>query len=82
MLEFNIDGKLYWCIKSFYENNLSCIRLSPSITTELFDQVLPLNWDYFQYNDNNWSSDMKNLCEQFELDIYESKQPVSTLLVK
>ena len=37
LLEFNIDGKLYWCIKSFYENNLSCIRLSPSITTEWFD---------------------------------------------
>ena len=25
---------------------------------------------------------MKNLCEQLELDIYKSKQPVSTLLVK
>ena len=33
-------------------------------------------------NVNNWSSDMKNLCEQLELDIYESKQPVLPLLVK
>ena len=40
------------------------------------------NWDYLQCNVNNWSSDMKNLCEQLELDIYESKKPVSTLLVK
>ena len=40
------------------------------------------NWDYLQCNVNNWSSDMKNLCEQLELDFYESKQPVSTLLVK
>ena len=35
-----------------------------------------------QCNVNNWSSDMKNLCEQLELDIYKSKQPVLTLLVK
>ena len=40
------------------------------------------NWDYLQGNVNNWSSDMKNLCEQLELDFYESKQPVSILLVK
>ena len=32
------------------------------------------NWDYLQCNVNNWSSDMKNLCEQLELDIYKSKQ--------
>ena len=36
------------------------------------------NWDYLQCNVNNWSSDMKNLCKQLELDIYKSKQPVST----
>ena len=40
------------------------------------------NWDYLQRNGNNWSNDMKNLCEELELDIYESKQPVSILLVK
>ena len=40
------------------------------------------NFDYLQCNLNNWSRYMKNLCEHLELDIYESKQPVSILLVK
>ena len=46
------------------------------LTKYIFD------WDYLQCNGNNWSNDIKNLCEELELDIYESKQPVSILLVK
>ena len=45
------------------------------------------DWDYLQCNvrmqcNVNWPNDRKHLCEQLELDIYESKQPVSHLLVK
>ena len=36
LLEFNIDG-IYFCIKSMYEENKACIRLSPVITTDWFN---------------------------------------------
>ena len=37
LLEFNIDGNLYFCIKSMYEENKACIRLSPVINTDWFN---------------------------------------------
>ena len=41
LLEFNIDGKLYWCIKSFYGNNLHFMKTIFPVLD--FPQVLPLN---------------------------------------
>ncbi len=32
LLEYNIDGKIYNCIKAMYNHPLSCVKLNPNVT--------------------------------------------------
>ncbi len=32
LLEYNIDGKIYHCIKAMYNHPLSCVKLNSNVT--------------------------------------------------